>query len=79
MQYFKRLESGGLFNFYELSNEGQTIVSFLADVPSIAVFLEADNPGINRSVQEVGQPISEAEFKEAYQRAMNHPDVQILT
>lgn len=80
MEYYKRPETGGLYNYYELTNDAHTVISFLSEYPAVSVFLEANNPGLNlnKSIREVGEVITREEYQEAYQRALDHPKVHIF-
>lgn len=81
MEYYKRPESDGSFNYYEVTTNAHTLISFLSESPTVAVFNEADNPGLqlNKSIREVGEEITREEYQEAYQRALDHPLVNIIS
>jgi hypothetical protein len=86
--WFKRPQENGIYHYYEVhggagkTKEGyQVVINFLNDVPIIQVE-HNDSSGLTSLIgtwctYEVGIPISEEEYRKAYEQAMNHPGVLI--
>lgn len=86
IHYFKRYQTKGKYNYYQVhggkvlrGNTGyQIVVCFLNKVPAIAVEHNYyDNGRGTWDTFEVGEPITEAEYKAAYDKAIDNPDCKI--
>lgn len=86
--WFKRYQRDGIYHYYEVhggpgrTREGYVVaVRFLSDPPSISVEhnYEYDPSGLTGSWchYEASEPISEQEYRQAYDRALEHPEVMI--
>lgn len=85
--WFKRHQRRGIYNYYEVTgtsgpernyNAYQQIVSFLSDPPSITVRHNSpDDPTGTWCLWEVAEHITEKEYREALNRALEHPEVKI--
>ena len=85
--WFKRHQRDGIYNYYEVTgtaspernyNAYQQIVSFLSDRPSISIKHNSPNdPTGTWCLWEDAEPITEGEYRQAYKRALDHPDVII--
>lgn len=86
--WFKRYQRDGIYNFYEVHGgpgktpEGYLVaVRFLSDPPSITVEhnFEVDSSGLTGTWchYEASERISEQEYRQAYERALDHPEVRI--
>jgi hypothetical protein len=83
--WFKRHQRNGIYNYYEVhggpgkTREGYLVaVRFLSDPPAIDVEhnYEADD-GLTGTwcLYEAGEPITEAEYRQAFEKALDHPNV----
>jgi hypothetical protein len=85
VHYFKRKQRGKIFHYYEViggsgktKNGYQTVINFLNKFPIISVEHNDIKDLTGTWCQfEVGIPITEAEYKEAFEKAINHPSVKI--
>lgn len=86
--WFKRHQRDGIYNYYEVysgpgkSRNGYVVaVRFLSDPPSISVEhnFEHDPSGLTGTWchYEASKPISEQEYHDAYNRALDHSEVKI--
>lgn len=86
--WFKRHQENGIYHYFEVyDGDGKTrdgyqvVLNFLNDVPIIQVEhnYDIDPSGLTGTwcTYEVGIPISEDEYQEAYQKAVNHPGMII--
>ncbi len=82
------LPAGGIYHYLEVvggpgkTQDGyQIVINFLNDAPVLDTWhnYKKDTSGLTGTWcrYEVSTPISEDEFQEALQRALNHPGVQI--
>ena len=87
--WFKRHQENGIYHYYEVyggpgkTKDGyQVMINFLNDAPIILVEHNyvRDSSGLTGTwcTYEVGIPITEEEYFQAYQRAIEHPKVDIL-
>lgn len=85
--WFKRHQKDGIYNYYEVNgvdtpekNYDAYVqgISFLADIPSIWItHNRPDDPTGTWCHWEVSEPITQKEYEEAYQKALNHPEVRM--
>lgn len=87
--WFKRHQENGIYHYFEVyggrgktKNGYQVVLNFLNDAPIITVEhnYQRDSFGLTGTwcTYEVGVPIPEEEYQQAYQRATEHPQVKII-
>jgi len=85
VHFFKRRQKETIYHYYKvIGGPGRTrygyqiVVNFLNEFPIISVEHNSLKELTGTWCQfEVGEPILESEFEEAYQKAANHPNVEI--
>ncbi len=85
--WFKRHQKDGIYNYYEVTGVDspernyeayEQGISLLAERPSIWIKHNSPNdPTGTWCHWEASEPITEEEYRQAYKKALNHPDVVI--
>jgi hypothetical protein len=82
--WFKRQQGEGEYHYYEVTGgpgkDGyQQVINFLNEAPIISIeYNESGSLTGTWCTYEVGESITEDEYRKAYHRALDHPDVLIF-